>query len=205
MSFATPGWDLALLRVVNTGWADRGGPALDALMLAASQPAMLYGAAALLTAWVALRRGLRAGGAMLLAVAVLAGAVGLSDLSCNLIKDRFGRLRPYQALAGVRHPEDGGFVVNAADFLPDRSDGASYPSGHAANTMVVCALASVLWPRRRLWRLLWAPPLVTGLSRVYLGVHYPSDVLAGWGVGLCVALALGAALTWARTIPEVGG
>jgi undecaprenyl-diphosphatase len=69
--------------------------------------------------------------------------------------------------------------------------GNSFPSGHAAGMMAVCLLAFVL--ARRYLRdgggryiretVLAALPLLTGWSRLHLGVHYLSDVLAGWFLG----------------------
>jgi len=58
----------------------------------------------------------------------------------------------------------------------------SFPSGHAAIAFMIAAFFSVRHPR-------WSPiflalALMVGLSRVYLGLHYPSDVLAGAAVGL---------------------
>jgi membrane-associated phospholipid phosphatase len=67
---------------------------------------------------------------------------------------------------------------------PDPSTGLSFPSGHAMSTAtLVAALVVLAWPTR--WRapvvIAGSAALITvGLSRLVLGVHYPSDVLGGW-------------------------
>lgn len=64
----------------------------------------------------------------------------------------------------------------------------SFPSGHAMGSMTLAAVVVLLaWHTRWRWWVLAAAALFTGLvgvSRLYLGVHYPSDVLAGWAAGL---------------------
>ncbi len=75
----------------------------------------------------------------------------------------------------------------------------SFPSGHSLESMTVYgALALTLGRRLRGRRfrvmalaLCVALPLLIGFSRVYLGVHYPTDVLAGWAAGLALALLAG--------------
>jgi undecaprenyl-diphosphatase len=86
--------------------------------------------------------------------------------------------------------------------------GFSFPSGHSALGMVAYGILAVLVSRSRLptpwkWAIIVALGLVVGLigiSRIWLGVHYPTDVIAGWVAGGVVVLAY-AALT-RRVSPE---
>jgi undecaprenyl-diphosphatase len=82
--------------------------------------------------------------------------------------------------------------------------GYSFPSGHALNTMIVGAGAVILgWsatrsrPPARAALLAGATALVlvTGFDRVGLGVHYPSDVVGGWLIGLATVLVTTAAFS----------
>lgn len=98
------------------------------------------------------------------------------------------------------------------DLVPHAVEVAtsSFPSGHAMMTAVVYltlgALLARLLPQRRLKVYIMAVAMalsaMVGLSRIYLGVHWPTDVLAGWAVG-----AAWAALCWLvarRSIPSHG-
>lgn len=85
---------------------------------------------------------------------------------------------------------------------PDPVDSAHYaafPSGHAMTATVVCGLLLWLLHRHGVDRILWRTALTlavisvvgVGLTRVWLGVHWPSDVLGGWLLGaMTVALAV---------------
>lgn len=86
-----------------------------------------------------------------------------------------------------------GFVRERPDVVPHLVEvsSASFPSGHSMNSaMVYLTLAALLARAERSWRvrifLMAAAILVTllvGFSRSYLGVHWPTDVMAGWTVG----------------------
>jgi len=87
----------------------------------------------------------------------------------------------------------------------ERPKTPSFPSGHALNSMAIFGSLALLTSRHARRRLLaglilvvgFAVPLAVGVSRPYLGVHYPSDVLAGWTAGLaCALLALWADRRW---------
>jgi membrane-associated phospholipid phosphatase len=80
-----------------------------------------------------------------------------------------------------------------------RAAGYSFPSGHADNAALACAVfLLVLLPfvrGRRGWRItLWTSaiviPIITGLCRIGLGVHWASDVVAGWFLGLATVAAM---------------
>lgn len=75
----------------------------------------------------------------------------------------------------------------------------AFPSGHANNAAVVYILFIMLVPQARhpLWQLAAAVMIVlTGLSRVMLGVHWPTDVLGGWMLGTSFALMAGAIIAY---------
>ena len=77
-------------------------------------------------------------------------------------------------------------------LLPENT--YSFPSGHAMQSMAVgAALVALCWHSRWRWTMLAASllfVLLVGSSRVYLGVHYPSDVLAGWTASLAWIVGL---------------
>jgi undecaprenyl-diphosphatase len=112
-------------------------------------------------------------------VPLAAGAV-LTNIAFTVVKQLEARPRPPDALIDV-----GGFA---------------YPSGHAANSVAYVAVAVVLThslPRLggRAGIIVAAIVLAAaiGLSRVYLRVHYLSDVLGGWGLGAAVYSVCGCA------------
>lgn len=116
--------------------------------------------------------------------AVMAGAVLLAWLSSDITKMLFDRPRPDL----VPH---GAYVYSG-----------SFPSGHStlatATYLTLAMLVASLEPRRRTKALAYGLAGIVlvgvGLSRVYLGVHWPSDVLAGWCLGSAWALVAWVAL-----------
>lgn len=86
-----------------------------------------------------------------------------------------------------------GFARVRPDVVPHLMEvsSASFPSAHAMNSAVIyltlAALLAMAEPHRRVGSYLLGAALcltlLIGLTRIYLGIHWPSDVLAGWSIG----------------------
>jgi membrane-associated phospholipid phosphatase len=102
------------------------------------------------------------------------GAVLVTDLTVTLLKLVFSRDRPPVGDSGL----------TALIELPDS---ASLPSGHAAGAMCAAVALGAFLPRTLRWTAVAVAALI-GLSRVWLGVHFPGDVVIGAAVGAIMGL-----------------
>jgi len=158
--------DTTVFRWINTS---QQNAAFDALMPFVTEAGHWH--VPILVSWTALLLfgGRRARVAALLVIPLLT----LSDqASSNLIKNLLERPRPCATLADVH-------------LLVGCSSSFSLPSSHAANFGAAALHLSWFYPR--FFPLLGGLALLVGYSRVYVGVHYPFDVLVGFLVGVLVA------------------
>ena len=105
--------------------------------------------------------------------AFLFASIAVAGLSADLIKISVGRMRPKLLFAHDLY----GFTG-----LAWRPDHWSFPSGHTATIVALMAALWWLWPEHLLFYIIVAA-IVAG-SRVAVGAHYPSDVIAGAFIGV---------------------
>lgn len=119
------------------------------------------------------------------ALVIAALSLGLLAVVVGSAKLAFGRARPPLNVSALH------------------AGGDSFPSGHVAAAVVVGGVLAWLlgqgqprWVRRLLWAVaaLWA--LVIGLSRLYIDVHWLTDVLAGWAIGITLLCAVHLSYRW---------
>jgi undecaprenyl-diphosphatase len=164
--------DLQLLLRVNRTFA---GPILDSIMIMVSYTYTWIVVAVMVLVYGAYRRNFF----LLKWLLITIVAVAVSDVvSSYLIKPWVARIRPcHEHAASVRA------VLGCAGIH-------SFPSNHAMNAFTVAGTAFFNVQFRRRWLLLGLAGLVA-LSRVYLGAHYPGDVIAGAVFGLLIGAGFG--------------
>ncbi len=119
--------------------------------------------------------------------------VGINVLVANvwnpLIKNIVMRLRPY--FVENYNVKLLRLIDSKADAMDVAAQGYSFPSGHSSSAVAVYgSLAAHKKNSRLLWVLAFVLPLLVGISRVYVGAHYPTDVLCGWLLGTLIVVLI---------------
>jgi len=113
--------------------------------------------------------------------------IALTDQAGTLLKHNVQRIRPNRDEA----------VAAQLDCRMLTGGRRSFPSNHAANSAGLAVFTSLVYPPVAIPAVLFT--FVVGFSRVYLAVHYPSDVIAGWLIG-----AVSGLLVWLVLRKKVG-
>lgn len=108
------------------------------------------------------------------AIAWLGLWIGMTDIiSAFFLKPWFARLRPCR-------------IENLVRLVDGCAGTFGFPSNHAANAATFAVFCWILWGTRP-GLIAWAAAGMIGMSRIYLGVHYPGDILGGFLLGSSMA------------------
>ncbi len=117
---------------------------------------------------------------MLFTLLFIGAGVGICDQVCNFFKHNVEYFRPTHT-----------------DLLPDLhtmrgllGGTMGTVSGHASTSMCIFLLSSLVVSRKWFTAVMFVYMLLTSYSRIYLGLHFPFQILFGWTLGIVVALAL---------------
>ncbi len=181
-------WDLdrSLLLAINGPW----GGAWDTFWWAVSQP-WCWGPLYVVTIWMLYRRlGLRG---MLVALGLIVLAIVLADQTANFFKTHTPKFRPSRTLLlweGVPYNEWVHTVRNAFTGRSYVGGNFGTVSGHAATSMAIAVTSSGILRTRWVSICMAVYVVLTCFSRMYLGVHFPLDILFGLTAGTLIGVLM---------------
>ena len=169
-------------RLINTILANR---LFDRIMPAASD--LDQWMPLLVIVWLAVMVWGKKRGRIVASVALVL-VVFTDQVSASLLKPLVQRSRPCNILPEIRLFIEGNWIVTSKMPVLQYSTSFSFPSSHAANLTG----QAVFWSHYfgNLAPLFYFLALLVCYSRVYMGIHYPSDVVAGMAIGVLFAKAL---------------
>jgi undecaprenyl-diphosphatase len=154
-----------------------GAPTLDSFWLFVTKPLFWTPFFLLLLFLIYKKIGIKQALILLLFVSFL---VLLTDQTSNFFKHTFQRLRP------CNDP-----TINYLLHIIKPSKSFSFFSGHAATSMGVSVFLFLLMRKKyRFWSFTFIWPLFFGYSRMYLGLHFPTDILCGYLCGIMYGLVV---------------
>jgi undecaprenyl-diphosphatase len=160
--------DIALFRFMNENLSNSFFDFLMPFITDLNKQPFVLALVLALVIWMIIRGNRR----VRLAAILLILTVIISDqLSSSIIKFWLDRPRPCRALENVR-------------LLVSCGSGFSFPSSHAVNNFAAAFVLSFFFPRAKWWFFGFAAAVA--FSRVYVGVHFPSDVAGGFAIGMIV-------------------
>ena len=171
-------WDTVLFHWINSGWSN---PVFDLLLPAARNKYLWIPLYVLCLSWILFNFSLRQSAWVIF---FISASIFASDtISSKLIKYQVHRARPCQELQ-MEPP-----VIQRVSC----GSGYSFTSSHAANHFCLAALLVILFGGymghwKHLW---WIWAAIISLAQVYVGLHYPLDIIGGALLGIIIGSSMG--------------
>jgi undecaprenyl-diphosphatase len=170
--------DASIFLIINNGHKNK---VLDAIMPIISDFRYFILPGVLIWSYFFLKKGKKAKG---LAIAFVLLIIITDQLSSSLIKPLVNRPRPYYTLDGVHYYRHGWKWAQKA--ISKEEESRSFPSTHAVNVFGGATFLSIVFPK--ILPILFLMAMIVGYSRIYLGIHYPLDVISGGFLGIFSAI-----------------
>ena len=175
-------WDKSLFLWINLDWQNGFFDSFMPWVTNFNNFQYFFAALAALLLWKG-----KARGRIFLAAALL--LIAITDRgNSDFVKHIFSRPRPYDVLTGIHVHLRQGWAITTADMVEAYKNTRSFPSTHAVNMWALATLAGLFY---RKWTLLFcAFAALISLSRIYVGHHYPLDVIGGGILGAAAAVGV---------------